>query len=334
MWKKFFPLLLILGALQSLGAQSAPVTLSTSQLASVLFTPNTQLWIPGTLTVTKNDPSVTWVTIDLSPKATSPGNSRKYRQEWTNVVTNTVQKMDMGQIYFSQSTNGYVIYMWGSDGDGGSGVSVNNVFSHQFPAGSPAGSSVSFSYYVLVQNASTPSPGTYEEQLTFRARLERFVANSLPTTTPVASLIIRPSFVVSPQGDMKLFSGTAGTSEISTLSFGTVTGISLPQQFRINVTSNYRYSINVSSRRGGVFFHELDAALPAGASPTIQPIPYTFSVDGIQSAVGTNPTPIVQYAAPTGSGSAERLVSISIGDVSEYTAGKYSDYLSFTMIAM
>jgi hypothetical protein len=133
---------------------------------------------------------------------------------------------------------------------------------------------------------------------------------------------------------MKLYSGAIGTTETSTLSFGTVTGIPVPQQFRINVTSNYRYSINVSSRRGGVFFHELDASLPIGATPTIQPIPYTFSVDGVQFAVSTNPAPIVQYAAPTGSGSVERLVSISIGDVSEYTAGKYSDYLSFTMIAM
>jgi len=333
MLKKYLPLLVLLGVLHNLAAQSSPVTLTSSQLSSVLFSPNTQLWIQGTITVTKNDPAVTWVTVDLSPKATSPGNSRKFRQEWTNVVTNTVQKVDIGQAYFTQSTSGNIIYMWDTSG-GDSNVGANNVYSYQFPAGSPAGTSFSFEYFVAVQNASTPSPGTYEQQLTFRARLEEFVANRTPTTTPLASLLIRPSFIVSPQGDMKLYSGTAGTTEISTLAFGTVTGISAIQQFRINVTSNYRYSLNVASRRAGYFFHELDATLPVGATPTIEPIPYTFSVDGSTIALTSAPKPIVQYAAPTGTVSAERTVSIAIGDVSEYTAGKYSDYLSFTMIAM
>lgn len=228
--KIYWPLIYALMAIYTVGAQVPAVTLSGSSLSSALFVPNTQTWISGTITIRKNDPAVSWITVDLEPKATSPGNSRKSRQEWTNVVTNTIQRLDGSQIYFSQSTSSPIIYMWGSDGDGGSGVTASNVFSYQFPPGSPAGTTISFPYFILFWNSATPAPGTYERQLTFRARLGRFAAdNSTPLTTPVASLLVRPSFAVSPQGELRLYAGTAGTTELSTLAFGTITGIMTTQ---------------------------------------------------------------------------------------------------------
>ena len=335
MKKSYWPLIYALLAIYAVEAQVPAVTLAGSSQSSALFVPNAQTWISGTITITKNDPTVSWVTVDLNPKATSPGNSRKFRQEWTNVVTNVIQKIDVSQIYFSQSTGSPIIYMWGSDGDGGTGVTASNVFSYQFPAGSPVGTTISFPYYVMFQNAATPAPGTYERLLTFRARLERFAAdNSTPLTTPVTSLIVRPSFVVSPQGEIKLYAGTAGTTELSTLAFGTITGITTTQQFRISVISNYRYSVSVTSRRGGFFFHEIDQSLPAGATPTIEPIPYSFSLSGVLVALSSAPRMIVEYAPPTGSVAVEKTAAITIGDVSDYTAGKYSDYFSFVMTAM
>ncbi|MGB4586403.1 MAG: hypothetical protein WBH66_05115, partial [Rectinemataceae bacterium] len=145
---------------------------------------------------------------------------------------------------------------------------------------------------------------------------------------------VRPSFAVSPQGELRLYAGTAGMTELSTLAFGTITGITTTQQFRISVISNYRYSLSVTSRRGGFFFHEIDQSLPAGATPTIEPIPYSFSLSGIPVALSSAPRMIVEYALPTGSVPVERTVAVTVGDVGEYTAGKYSDALSFTMTAM
>ncbi len=347
--KKFYwPLFCSLLAAATLGAQTPKVTLSGTKLTSVIFAPNTQTWISGTVTVTKNDASVAWVTVDLSPKSKSPGNSDKFRQEWKNVTTPaTILKLAEGQVYFSQTiSDSNVIRMWGIDGDALNDIKKSNVFSYIFPANSAVGATVSFNYAFMFSHSSIPLAGTYEPADTmpfsFRVRLEEFKEGFQTTTIPVpgASFNPKPSFVVLPMGNVKLYSGTTGAVEIGAMDFGTIIAMSTTQQFRITVATNYRYSLKVTSRRGGNFFHQADQSLPSGGTPTILPIPYSFSVlePGTTTpatiALSTSEQTIVEYAAPTAGAAVERIAAITVGDVDGYTWGTYSDSLSFVLTAM
>lgn len=309
------------------GAQVAGVSLTGSNPPSVIYGNTGALtWISGTVTVTKDVSTVTNVVVDLEPASTSPGNSKKNRQSWKQVATATAIKLDYAQVFFSPSTNGNVIKQWDKD----SNVTSSNVYFYVFPAGSATGTSTTFTYYMGFYNAASLAPGTYERLLTFRARLEPFpAAGTYPTTTPVATLDQIVSFVVSPTASLTFLAGTTGTTTTSQVAFGEVVSTTT-QNFRVRVQSNFRYSLTVASEYGRVLRH---ASYDAAVLPVNETIPYTLIVNGLTLPAGTSPLTVASLQQATGTTFREYSASVTLNDITSYTAGSYSDKLRFTVTA-
>ncbi len=138
--------------------------------------------------------------------------------------------------------------------------------------------------------------------------------------------LIHIKYVVNPTATISFLSGSSGNTEVSSVVFNDVVS-TITNQFRVCVNSNFRYSLSVNSAtgHGGQLKH---------TDPDVtEPIPYTFTVGGSTVTLGTTPYTVASMERPTGSGTREYLASITIGDIENYTAGRYSDSISFTVTA-
>jgi hypothetical protein len=307
--------------LVKLGAQ--PVLISGDSPAVVVYdnVTKTPTWVIGTITLTKNQSNVTDITVDLSPKADSPY-PRNSNWVFIGTSSDSPKYIDNFEVFFNQSTSGNIIKMWGSD----SSVTSSNVYSYTFPSGSAIGTTTSFQYYTVFWHDSSLTEGTYQIPITFRVRNESFKKFRLPKTDPVDTQLIYIKYVVNPSATIDFLSGSSGDTKISSISFNDVV-TSTTSTFRASITSNFRYSLSVSSatEHGG----ELKHVNPE----VIETIPYTFSIGGSTVTVSSTPYFVASMERPTGTGTREYLASITIGDIQNYTAGKYSDFISFAVTA-
>jgi len=300
-----------------------PVLISGDSSDIVIYDDVTQspTWVTGTIVVTKNQTDVTDITVDLSPKADSP---YPRNSDWVYIGTSSdsAKYIDNFEVFFNKSTSGNIIKMWGSD----SGVGNNNVFRYTFPSGSAIGTTISFQYYAVFWHNSSLTSGTYQLPITFRVRNESFRKKRNPRTSPVDTQLIYIKYLVNPSATISFLSGSSGSAEVSSVVFYDVVS-TVTNQFRVCVNSNFRYSLSVSSAtgHGGELKH---------TNPNItETIPYTFTVLGSAITPGLTPYIVASMERPTGSGIREYLASITVGDVQNYTAGRYSDSISFTVTA-
>lgn len=306
--------------LVKLGAQ--PVLISGDSPAVVVYdNAQTQTWVTGTIVVTKNQSNVTDITVDLSPKASSPS-LRNSNWVYIGTTTDITKYIDSFEVFFNQSTSGNIIKMWGSD----SGVGDSNVYSYTFPSGSAVGTTTSFQYYAVFWHNSSLTSGTYQLPITFRVRNENFRKNRNPRTDPVDTQLIYIKYVVNPSAAIDFLSGSSGDTKISSISFNDVV-TSATSTFRVSIASNFRYSLSVSSATGhGGELKHVNAEV-------IETIPYTFSIGGSTVTVSSTPYFVASMERPTGTGTREYLASVTVGDIQNYTAGKYSDSISFSVTA-
>ncbi len=321
-YKKYLLIaMMIATATWTAGAQT--VLLSAESPAIVIYdNAGTPTWVTGTITVTKNYSTVTNITVDLSPKADSP---YPRNSDWIYIGTSSDSStyIDNSEVFFSQSTSGNVIKMWGSD----IGVGSSNVYTYAFPNGSATvGSTTSFQYYAVFWNNSSLSAGTYQLPITFRVRNERFRSYRNPSTQPVDTQTVYIKFVVAPSATIGFLSGTSGSTTISSVVFNDVASTTT-SSFRVSVKSNFRYSLSVSSPtgHGGELKH-----VNANVTETI---PYTFTIGGSPITVSSAPYTVASMERPTGTGTREYAASITVGNIQDYTAGQYSDSISFTVTA-
>lgn len=320
-YKKYWLIAALIAATGVLGAQTALISGESPSIV-IYDNTNTATWVTGTITVTKNYSTVTNITVDLSPKADYP---YPRNSDWNYIGTNSDSStyIENSEIYFSQSTSGNVIKMWGTD----SGVGSGNVYTYTFPSGSASvGSTTTFQYYAVFWHSHSLAAGTYELPITFRVRNERFRSNRNPSTQPVDTQTVYIKFVVSPSATIGFLSGTSGSTAITSVVFNDVASTTT-NNFRVSVKSNFRYSLSVSSPtgHGGELKH---------TDPNVtETIPYTFTIAGSPITVSSTPYTVASMERPTGTGTREYAASITVGNIQDYTAGQYSDSISFTVTA-
>ncbi|HWR12397.1 MAG TPA: hypothetical protein VN445_11275 [Rectinemataceae bacterium] len=321
-YKKYWLIAMMIAvATGTLGAQK--VLLSGDSPGIVIYdNAGTPTWVTGTITVTKNYSTVTNITVDLSPKADSP---YPRNSDWKYIGTSSDSSTYIvnSEIFFSQSTSGNIIKMWGSD----YGVESSNVYTYAFPSGSATvGTTTSFQYYAVFWHDSSLAAGTYQLPITFRVRNERFRSGRNPSTQPVDTQTVYVKFVVAPSATISFLSGSSGSTTISSVVFNDVASTTT-SNFRVSVKSNFRYSLSVSSPTGhGGELKHTDANVT-------ETIPYTFTIGDSTVEVSSTPYTVTSMERPTGTGTREYAASITVGNIQDYTAGQYSDSISFTVTA-
>lgn len=323
-----------------LAAQTLSVTATSIDGTAFYSNNRTAVWIDGSVTVTRSSTTInpTYYTVDLSPNADSVGGTYPRNANWTYYATNGQSSsiyLDNAEV-FTGSNHSYsgtnVWKLWDAAGIGDASVVGNNVLSGSF-----TGSQTSYTYpfaAVFWENGSLGN-GFYELPITFRVRNEQFVPNGRPTTEPVATAQVMLRFIVGEYAVM-FFKNQAGGSEIFSLNFDTVT-TGAQKTFAIAIQSNFRYNLSVRSTNGQKLRHE---RYGAATSPVNEEIGYTFSYAGTTM---TLPAGVITRLATResanvsgttyGTVTRDREMTLTLGTISDFTAGKYADTLSFIIVA-
>jgi hypothetical protein len=313
-YKKSFliTVLLIAGCLVSAVADTnsiTNITMSGSDPAPIIWGgPYSTNWITGTFTISCTSTKSVTTTTDIAPRQET-----YERNRFTFINTGATVQLSNDEIYFYQVVYSTPVKMWGVDS---SNVSSNNFFVNYFGTGT---SSIMETYYFYFENDGFLAAGTYELPITIRTFNETYSKKG-PYTDPVATLPVRITFLVNPNVSLA-FRSTSGGSAISSVNFGTIT-TTATQSFVVNVTSNFRYALNVASANAGYIVQ--------GSYK----IPYTMTLNG-------NPVPLTSagivaynYQPPT-SGSGQDYAAVLTATVPDTLnqEGTYSDSLTFTVTA-
>ncbi|HPS14572.1 MAG TPA: hypothetical protein PK759_02105 [Spirochaetales bacterium] len=292
-------------------------------------------WINGTVTVTCTAAEATlnpWFTVDLAPRADIVNGSCARNANWRYYNTsggNSSIYIDDCEIYTDQShsTNSDPVKMWDVSGVGDVHITGNNVFTGQFTSG--GGLSKQFQFSAVFWNESTLGAGTYEMPITFRLRKEKF-SSSGPSTAPVSTITVVLRYYVGTTAAIFFTDGLntdpyTGT-ELFSLDFDEITAAA-PKQFTIHIQTNFKFYLGVYSGNGGYLLHE---RYNDPVSPVKEKIPYTLNVDGVNIPLSSGYR-FPQKEGKTGFGlnSNDYNAILTIGDITSYTAGTYSDILSF-----
>lgn len=319
---------IMLGATLSLGAQGQTLSLSGTITTGTAINYNlsTEVWVSGTLTVTRSSLSSNpYFTIDLSPNADTVGGVWPRNANWTHYDTlggSSSFYIDNSEIYVGivQSIYSPVFKKWDVTGVGDAGVTSSNIITGQF-----SGSSLTATFYfcAVSWHDNWLDAGFYELPLTFRLRSEAFSTGE-PTTQPVSTLTLIERFVV---GTAATIFFKVGSQEVTEIAFSEPS-TPVSQTFTISVQANFRFYLSVKSKNLGYMNHE---RYGAAVSPVNERIPYTLSIDGtsIPLSAGTYKFPTRQWSTGFGTAAKNYTGTVSLGTVSNYSAGKYLDALSF-----
>lgn len=324
-------------AIAQLFAQTLSISATSTDGTAYYTNSQTSTWIDGSVTVTRSSATSnpTYYTVDLSPNADQVNGTYPRNANWTYYsITGTSTSnfyIDSAEIYTGSTHNYYgsnVWKLWDQTGIGDASVVANNVFS-----GSMTGSTLSVTYpfaAVFWQNGTLAS-GFYEMPITFRVRKEQFVANTAPTTDPVASQTIMLRFIVGYYATI-FFRDETNSFEIFSIEFDNITS-NATQLFNLNIQSNFRYKLTVKSTNGGKLRHE---RYGAATNPVNEQVSYTMTYNGTTYALasGTNYTLATRQTA-TGFGTNNRNypITLTLGTIDNLTAGEFSDSLAFTVTA-
>jgi len=322
--------LILLSAKLWAQAQTLGITATSADGTVIYGNNNTQAWIDGTITVSRSSLSTNPnFTIDLAPSADAVGGVYPRNANWRYYNTsgeNELVYINNSEVFkgSNHSLNASVFKMWDAAGIGDANVSSSNIYTGQFES-----SSLTKTYNfcaVFWQNSGLPA-GTYELPITFRLRDEAF-SSSGPTTAPVASVTVVLRFVIGTTA-VVFFSDTLGGTEMFNLHFDEVAASS-PRDFYIYVQSNFRYYLNVRSANLGYLVHEK-------FSDPVNPVPEKISYS-LKIGTTTIPLALGDYKFSTrynttgfGTSSRNYKGTITIGNVDEYSAGRYTDALIFSI---
>jgi len=304
---------------------SAQLTMSVSITDGTVTYENTKqaTWIDGYVTVRRPNRSTNpYFTVDLLPRADSMGGEYPRNADWMYYSTSdTISQIyiDNAEVFVgsNHSTSSNVLKTWDVVGIGDNNVSSSNVLQGNF-----FGSSLTKTFYfcaVFWQN-STLGAGFYELPITFRLRQEQFNTSG-PTTSPIETSLQVLRFVVGTTASIYFKSGT---SEIFELAFDEITALT-PKDFTVSIQTNFRFYLTVESKNKGKLIH-ID-------HPNEQ-IPYSLVVEDTTIPLNASYRFPSSYKS-TGFGTSSRnfASTITIGDISSYSAGRYEDILSFTVTA-
>jgi len=314
----------------SLSAQTLTIT-ATSTDGTIIYSNNeSAAWIDGSITVSRSSfASNPYFTIDAAPNADSVGGVYPRNANWryySRSGDNCSVYIDNSEIFkgSNHSTSASVFKMWDAAGIGDANVSSSNIYTGQF-SGTSLTATFNFSA-VFWQSSSLPA-GTYELPITFRLRQEAFSAGA-PLTEPVSTVTVVLRFVIGTTATVS-FKNTISGNEIFDLRFDEVTAAS-PRTFYIYVQSNFKYYLNVRSMNLGYLVHE---RYNDPVAPVNERIGYTLKIGTTTIPLASGNFKFSTRYNSTGFGTSSRSYTglLTIGDVTEYSAGKYSDALVFSI---
>ena len=320
----------------ALGAQTLSLTATSIDGTAYYSNNRTAVWIDGSVTVTRSSTTVnpTYYTVDLAPNADMVGGTYPRNANWeyyaTNGQHNTIY-LDNAEIYTRSAhfiNNSRVWKLWGASGIGDTSVVAKSVLSGSFTG---TQTSITYPFAAVFWENGSLGTGFYELPLTFRLRNEQFVPNGVPTTEPIVTAPVMLRFIVGEYAVM-FFKNQAGGSEIFSLNFDTV-ATGTQETFAIAIQSNFKYHLSIKSAYGQKLRHE---RYGAATSPVNEEIGYAFSYNGTTK---TLPAGVVvrleskQSANVSGTTygtvTRDREMTLTLGTISDFTAGKYADTLSF-----
>jgi hypothetical protein len=202
------------------------------------------------------------------------------------------------------------------------------LFSHSSLAGSTSMSDT-VNYYIKVTGAGVKAAGIYETGIILQSYKAGYNTGNVPNVPPdnPASANVTLSLVVSPTQTITVSSTDPkfGASP-PTVAWGTITAAPSNVTFTVGVTANYRYNLLVSSQKGGSLKN------PAGT----EAIPYLLTMGLLSTnmtGTGTYNIALNQdYNNYTGGIAPTNFTgTISFPSFQSYTAGTYSDTLTFTI---
>lgn len=299
-------------AASAAGAQT--ITLSGSPPAALTFVPGTTLMIAGSFTINYSGSGAQDTTTDVAPRS-----AQNDRETWTNLSTLQTFVFESAEIYRTQTQAGeFIIKMWGTDRP----ITSDNVIEHRFASGP---SSATYSYYLFLSDARTPPAGTYRLPITVRTRAQAFGRTA---GTIAASLDLALSVTVDQVAHLSITDakGSYNPSDSSeSFDFGDLAAAKAVQ-FKVFVSSNFRYALTVSSQHGGVMAH-LDPAVADS-------VPYTLAAAGATVPLGAGTQTIADNQPANSTGTpASYSGTITPGSSAGKAAGNYTDSLTLTIIA-
>jgi len=255
-------------------------------------------------------------TIDLTPASTA-------RNEWfyNGDPSSTIAITDTNTYVTAKgnANNRDIAKTWGVEPS----VTNYNVWRGSFNEGEM---SKTFKYFVKFRHEEVLAHGMYQFVNTFRLRAEAFAANSQPTT-PVIDTISLTSTVVVGTAVFINFQDTSGLplEKVEFLETNTMT-----KDFTVLVQVNFEYKFSVSSGYYGILKHQEAPTVP-------DTIPYHLWISNMTTEVplGTGVYYIASNQPKSSSSPAtyNARIQVDFDSLENYTAGKYSDILTFKVEA-